>query len=63
MAKQNTVMNNDPTIIDNVQQDPLIRQLVEPIERSLAQKWNISLKLKTIRDIAHDRHEVLHDSI
>ncbi|CAF4522361.1 unnamed protein product [Rotaria socialis] len=46
-----------------VKQDPFIRQLVGPVERELAQKWKLNLKLKTIRDIANERHEVAHDPI
>ncbi|CAF1363664.1 unnamed protein product [Rotaria sordida] len=62
-ANNNTINNNDPTIIDKVQQDSFIRQLVEPVELELAQQWNLNLKLKTIRDIANERHEVAHDPI
>ncbi|CAF4369471.1 unnamed protein product, partial [Rotaria sp. Silwood2] len=63
IANSNTINNNDPTIIDKVQQDPFIRQLVEPVERELSQQWKLNLKLRTIRDIANERHEVAHDPI
>ena len=50
-ANNTTINNNDLTIIDKVQQDPYVRQLIDPIERELSQKWKINLKLITIRDI------------
>ncbi len=62
-ANNNTINNNDPTIIGKVQRDPSVRQLIEPVEHELAQQWKINLKFTTIRDIADDKHEVAHDPI
>lgn len=59
-ANNNTINSNDLTMIDKVQQDSFIPQLVEPVECELAKQWQLNLKLKIIRDIANERHEVAH---
>ena len=59
----NTITNNDPSIINAVQQNRLVRDLIEPVESELAIRCNIDLRLKTIRELANDRRVTVHDSI
>lgn len=57
----NTIIG--PTALKDIPKDPSMRNLIEPVEKSLKELINFDLKLITIRKISNERHRSAHHNI